>query len=122
MSDYDVIYFIVMLLFLRMCVRVFVIIVLTNNKTISYRHNYCKSYTYLYTFSGVADTRHFSKFPDCLGQYVFVIILLQVDDGLSRYGEADNSDVCLFDADLESLGDVNDELLDNVPVQCFDAV
>ena len=43
-----------------------------------------------------------------------------MEDGPSRFGEVDKSDVCLCDADLQSLGDVNDELLDND--QIFDAV
>ena len=110
------------LIFLRIYIRVFVIIVLAKNKSISYRHKYCHSYTYRYTFSGVGVTRHGSKFPDVLRQNVSVIILLQVEDCLSRYGKADKSDVCMCAADLESLGDVNDELLDNVHVQLFDAV
>ena len=37
--------------------------------------------------------------------------------GHSRRGEADNSDACLVEADLESADDVYGELLDDVPLK-----
>jgi len=59
--------------------------------------------------------------PDFLRHIVFVIILQQVEVINGSRGKADNSDVCLVCADLESVDDVYNELLDNEPVQVVDA-
>ena len=58
--------------------------------------------------------------PDYPRHFLYVIILPQVEVINGSRGEADNSDVCLVSADLESMNDVYNELLDNEPVQAVD--
>ena len=73
--------------------------------------------TYRYTVSGVGCTSQVSEFPDFLRHYAYVIIFLQVEVRLSSRGVADNADVSLVGADLDSVDDVHDELFDHEPVE-----
>ena len=71
--------------------------------------------------SRVGDTSHEIHSPDSVCQCVYVVVIVQVNVAHSRRGEADNSDACLVGADLESADDIDDELLDGVPVTCLKA-
>ena len=77
--------------------------------------------TYPDAISNVGATRQIRHIPDFLRHFVYVVVLLQVKVGHSRRGEADNSDACLVEADLESTDDVCHELLHDEPVQFLNA-